>query len=84
MTLRFDGEWIISDSCKQVAKAEPGGRWVLSWLSGTFDREQAIALMTRAENGDLDADPEQPPPHADDPSSPTPMAERQEPEGNPR
>ncbi|MFD9950341.1 hypothetical protein ACFWYW_56690 [Nonomuraea sp. NPDC059023] len=84
MTLRFDGEWIISDSCKQVAKAEPGGGWVLSWLSGTYDREQAIALMTRAESGDLDTDPEQPPPPPDDPLSPTARAERQEPEGEPR
>lgn len=60
MTLQFDREWITSDSCKQVAKAEPGGGWVLSWCPGTYSRDQAIAAMTRAEQGDLDTDPELP------------------------
>ncbi|HEV7935177.1 MAG TPA: hypothetical protein VGP70_23060 [Actinomadura sp.] len=31
--------------------------WVLSWRPGCYDREQAIAAMTRAEHGDLTTDP---------------------------
>ncbi|MFI6909983.1 hypothetical protein ACIBKY_52585 [Nonomuraea sp. NPDC050394] len=85
MTLHFDKEWITSDRCKQVAKAEPRGRWVLSWRPGTYSRDQAIAAMTRAENGDLATDPEQPLPHADRPiSSPSSTKERQEPEAGPQ
>ncbi|MFI6296568.1 hypothetical protein ACIBEJ_33600 [Nonomuraea sp. NPDC050790] len=83
MTLRFDGEWIISDRCTQVAKAEPRGRWVLSWRPGTYSRDQAIAAMTRAENGDLDTDPEQPLPRADDSGSCPIFEKPEEPEGRP-
>ncbi|MFI6909993.1 hypothetical protein ACIBKY_52645 [Nonomuraea sp. NPDC050394] len=68
MTLQFDSEWITSYSCKQVAKAEPRGRWVLSWRPGAYSRDQAIAAMTRAESGDLATDPELPLPHGDGPT----------------
>ncbi|MFI6906087.1 hypothetical protein ACIBKY_32825 [Nonomuraea sp. NPDC050394] len=85
MTLQFDSEWITSDSCKQVAKAEPRGRWVLSWRPGSYSRDQAIAALTRAESGDLATDPEQPLPRADAPTSGSiSTKEQQEPDGGPQ
>lgn len=56
MALTITDEWITSDQCPQVAMATPSG-WVLSWRRGSYDREQAIAAMTRAEQGDLTTDP---------------------------
>ncbi|MEU5884372.1 hypothetical protein [Spirillospora sp. NPDC047279] len=52
MALDIGEEWITSDRCKQVAKATRDG-WVLSWCSGRFDRDEAVAAMNRAEEGDL-------------------------------
>jgi hypothetical protein len=56
MGLTVTDTWITSDRCPQVAMAIPPG-WVLSWRPGCYDREQAIAAMTRAEHGDLTTDP---------------------------
>ena len=56
MTLSIDRNWIISDRCPQVAMATRAG-WVLSWRNGCYDRDQAVAAMTRAEAGDLTTDP---------------------------
>lgn len=59
MTLTIDHTWISSDRCPQVALSTRIG-WVLSWRNGCYDRQQAIAAMTRAENGDLTTNPRSP------------------------
>jgi hypothetical protein len=55
MALTITDAWITSDRCPQAAKAISDG-WVLSWRPGIYERDQAIAAMTRAENGDLTTD----------------------------
>ena len=56
MTLSIGPIWITSDQCPQVAMSVRNG-WVLSWRNGCYDRQEAIAAMTRAEFGDLATDP---------------------------
>ena len=56
MTLSIGHIWITSDQCPQVAMSVRNG-WVLSWRNGCYDRQEAIAAMTRAEFGDLAFDP---------------------------
>jgi hypothetical protein len=59
MALSIGDTWITSDQCPQVALSIRTG-WVLSWRNGCYDRQQAVAAMTRAEHGDLTTNPAAP------------------------